>query len=201
MPAIRWISSAATTSSGIQFPILTDPLHNMFALLTGQTPRCSSSSCRMFTFRFAEEIPVIAIAPFAGLFLDVKLLYHRFGHGVRHAGIARNSCKMSASERRRSEIDRRRSGRLLSRTTRSSRLPRSGAFITRESRSSGGVSLAAKAIVSKLREEYLPTLICILIRRSTILAPRKCEFQGGRGAYQWQRSLHGSRQYFCRGRY
>ncbi len=59
---------------GVQFPILTDPLHNVFQLLVGQNATLFSFKMPEFSFPFSEEIPVIAIEPFAGLFLDVKLL-------------------------------------------------------------------------------------------------------------------------------
>ncbi|HEY2827515.1 MAG TPA: hypothetical protein VGJ04_07950, partial [Pirellulales bacterium] len=60
---------------GIQFPILTDPLHNVFGLLVGQNATLFSFKLPEFSVPFSEEIPVIAIEPFAGLFLDVDLQF------------------------------------------------------------------------------------------------------------------------------
>ncbi len=59
---------------GVTFPILTDPVHNVFSLLTGQNATLFSFKLPEFSLPFTAEIPVIAIPPFAGLFLDVKLL-------------------------------------------------------------------------------------------------------------------------------
>lgn len=71
------LSALGQTNSiaGVQFPILSDPVHNVFGLLTGQNATLFTFKMPEFSFPFTEEIPVIAIEPFAGLFLDVKLLF------------------------------------------------------------------------------------------------------------------------------
>ena len=47
----------------------------MFALLLGQNATLFSFTLPEFSLPFKTEIPVVAIPPFAGLFLDVKLLF------------------------------------------------------------------------------------------------------------------------------
>jgi hypothetical protein len=71
------LSALGQTNSidGIQFPILSDPVDNVFGLLIGQNATLFTFKMPEFSFPFTEEIPVIAIEPFAGLFLDVKLLF------------------------------------------------------------------------------------------------------------------------------
>ena len=63
------------SASGFQFPVLTDPVHSVFAMLTGQDATLFSFKMPSLTMPLSVEIPILAIPPFAGLFADVSVAF------------------------------------------------------------------------------------------------------------------------------
>ena len=139
---------------GIQFPILTDPLHNIFGLLTGQNATLFSFKLPEFSLPFSEEIPVIAIEPFAGLFLDVKLLFTiNLGMGYDTAGLKEfvqdvNMGTTDASKLSSDLLD----GFYLDNGTHTAQFTDYPNLVIHNTgiEISGGVALAAKAIILKV---------------------------------------------------
>ena len=140
--------------AGIQFPILTDPVQNVFGLLTGQNATLFSFKMPEFSFPFSEEIPVIAIEPFAGLFLDVKLLFTiNFSMGYDTQGIKEfvsdvNSGTTDASQLSSDLLD----GFYIDNGTHTEDFADYPDLVVHNSgvEISGGVALAAKAIIIKV---------------------------------------------------
>ncbi len=132
-------------TSGFQFPILTDPLHTAFAMLTGQDATLFSFKMPSLTVPLSIEIPILAIPPFAGLFADVSVAFTfdlSVGydtHGLREF-VADTASGADAEKLTDDVLD----GFYLDNSTNSDGHAATGFDIT------GGISLAAKAIVLKV---------------------------------------------------
>ncbi|HEY1600964.1 MAG TPA: putative Ig domain-containing protein [Pirellulales bacterium] len=133
------------SASGFQFPVLTDPLHSVFAMLTGQDATLFSFKMPSLTVPLSIEIPILAIPPFAGLFADVSVAFSfdlSVGydtHGLREF-VADTASGADAGKLTDDILD----GFYLDNSTNSAGHAATGFDIT------GGVSLAAKALIIKV---------------------------------------------------
>jgi hypothetical protein len=133
------------SSSGFKFPVLSDPVHSVFAMLTGQDATLFSFTMPSLTVPLSLEIPILAIPPLAGLFADIsvafgfKLSVGYDTHGLREF-VADTATGADAKKLSDDILD----GFYLDNTVDSDGHYATGFDIT------GGIAIAAKAVIIKV---------------------------------------------------